>query len=77
MLFLYEWESKHNALAASRSINAAFGTCSVNERTIQRWNAKFETGDESLTNEDRSKLNTVAENEVLRAIVEKKSKLYC
>ena len=32
---------------------------------------KFETGDESLTNEDRGRPETVVNNEVLRAIVEK------
>ena len=31
MLFLYEWKSKHNAAAAARNINAAFGNGSVNE----------------------------------------------
>ena len=42
VLFLYEWKRQHNA---------AFGNGSVNERTIRHWYAKFETGDESLTNE--------------------------
>ena len=37
VLFLYEWKSKHNATAAARNINAAFGNGSVNERTIRRW----------------------------------------
>ena len=52
VLFLHEWKSKHNAAAAAWNINAAFGNGSVNERTIRRWYAKFETVDESLTNED-------------------------
>ena len=50
MLFLWEWKSKHNVAAAAWNINAAFGNGSVNECTIQRWYAKFETGDEGLTN---------------------------
>ena len=40
---------------------------------IWRWYAKFKTGDESLTNEDRSRSETVLDNEVLLAIVEKKT----
>ena len=64
---MHEWKSKHNAAAAARNINAAFGNSSVNERTIWHWYAKFETGDENLTNEDQNR----RENEVLRAIVEK------
>ena len=49
MIFLYEWENKHNAPAAAEYINAAFGNGSVNQRTIRRWYANFETRDESLT----------------------------
>ena len=44
VLFLYEWESQHNEAAAVRNINTAFGNGSVNECTIRRWPAKFETG---------------------------------
>ena len=62
VLFLYEWKSKHYA---------AFGNGSVSERTIWRWYAKFETGDESFTNEDRGRLESVVNNGVLWEIVEK------
>ena len=70
-LFLYEWKSKHNAAAAVRNINAAFGNGSVNKCIIRRWYAKFETGDESVTNEDWSRPETVVENEILRVTFEK------
>ena len=70
VLFLCEWKSKH-AAATARNIRATFGNGSVNEHSIQRWYAKFETGDESLTNEDRDRRRTVVDNKVLRAIVEK------
>ena len=43
----------------------------MNEHTIRRWYAKLETGDESLTNEDQDRPETIVDNEVLRAIVEK------
>ena len=69
VLFLCEWKSKRYTAAAARSINATFENGSVNERTIQSWYAKFETGDESLTNEDLSRPETVEDNDVLRAIV--------
>ena len=44
---------------------------SVNECTIRHWYANFETGYESLTNEDRGRPETVVDNAVLRAIVKK------
>ena len=71
MLFLFEWKSNYNAAAAALNIKTAFGNGFVNEHTIRRWYAKFETGDESLTHEDRGRSETVVDNEVLRAIVEK------
>ena len=61
----------HNPAAAVLNINAAFRNASVNEHTIRRWCAKFETGDESLTNEDWGRPETVVDNEVERKVVEK------
>ncbi|GFY18750.1 hypothetical protein TNCV_2399701 [Trichonephila clavipes] len=51
LLFLYELKNDHIAAVATRSLNAAFGDISVNECTNRRWYAKFESGDEHLTNE--------------------------
>ena len=65
VLFLYEQKSKHNAAAVAGNINAAFGSGSVNERTIRCWYAKFETEDESLINEDWGRPETIVDNEVL------------
>ena len=70
MLFLYEWKSKYNVAAAAQTINVAFRNGSVNERTIRCWYAKFETGDENLTNNNRSRPEIVVDNEVLRIVVE-------
>ena len=64
MLFLYEWKSNQNVTAATRNINAAFGNGSVNERTVPSWYAKFGIGDESLTNKDRGRSETVVGNKV-------------
>ena len=59
-----------NAAAAVRIIDAAFLNGSVNQRTIQRWREKFETGKQSLTMEDWDRPETFVDNEILRAIVE-------
>ena len=77
MLFLYKWKSKHNAAAAAQNINTAFENSSVNEPTIRGLYAKFETVDENLTNKDQDRPDTLVENEVLQAIVEKKIRQYC
>ena len=71
VLFLYECKSKHNSVAAARNIDSAFGNGSINEFTIRCWYAKFETGNMSLTKEDRGRPEAVVDNEVLRSIVEK------
>ncbi|GFU37686.1 hypothetical protein TNCV_2480741 [Trichonephila clavipes] len=57
-------------IVAARTINAAFEDGSVNERAIRYWYAKFESDDESLTNKDRDRAETVVDNEVLQTIVE-------
>ncbi|GFY52613.1 hypothetical protein TNIN_250331 [Trichonephila inaurata madagascariensis] len=66
LLFWYEWKSNHNVTATARNTNAAFGDVSVSERTTSSVIAKFESGDDSLTNKDRGKPDTVVDNEVLR-----------
>ena len=71
VLFLYEWKSKHNAVAAGRNIKASFGSSSVNKCTIRDWYAKFETEDGSFTKKDRGKPEIVVDSEILWAIVEK------
>ena len=71
VLFSYEWKSKYNAAAASRNINVAFGSVSINERDISRWYVKFKIF-ESLTNGDRRRPEIIVDNEVLWANVEKK-----
>ncbi|GFR05661.1 hypothetical protein TNCT_425781 [Trichonephila clavata] len=69
-VLLYEWKSDHNAAAATRNIKAAFEDGLANKRTVSRCYTKFESGDLNLTNENHGRLETVANNEVLRAIVE-------
>ena len=71
IFFLLILSVKFEYIAATRNNNAASGKDSVNERTIPRWNAKFKTGDESLANDYRGRPETVADNEVLLATVDK------
>ena len=70
VLFLYECKSKHNSVSTDRNINGVFRNGSVNERTIRCWYAKFETGDENLTNNNRGRPEIVVDNEVLRTVAE-------
>ncbi|GFY49581.1 HTH_48 domain-containing protein [Trichonephila inaurata madagascariensis] len=69
-LFLYQWKGDHNAATTVWNINTSFGSSSVNEHIILRWYAKFESGDESLSNEERDRPETVVNSEILRKVVE-------
>ncbi|KAE9412079.1 hypothetical protein Angca_003844, partial [Angiostrongylus cantonensis] len=46
VVFLYQWQSGHNAAAGARNVNTAYGDGFVNELTIRHWYTKFECGDE-------------------------------
>ncbi|GFU65929.1 histone-lysine N-methyltransferase SETMAR [Trichonephila clavipes] len=70
VLFLYEWKRDHNSTTSTRNISATFGYGSVNKRALRRWYAKFESGEKSLTNENRGRPETVVNNEVLCAIID-------
>ncbi|GFR30364.1 tyrosine 3-monooxygenase [Trichonephila clavata] len=70
VLLFYEGKIDHNTAAAARNINASSGDGSINKRTIRLWYTKLESGGESLTNEDRGRLETFVDNEVLRETVE-------
>ena len=48
-----------------------FGNGSENERTIQRWYAKFKTGDGRLINKDQRRPEAVVDNEILQPMFEK------
>lgn len=69
-IFLYEFKLNQSAAETARKINQAFGNDSVNERTVQRWFAKFRSGDFSLENEPRSGRPTVIQDADLRTLVE-------
>lgn len=70
LIFLYEWKLQHNASEAARNINSAFGQHSTNDRTIRRWYAKFESGDETRMITDRGRPEVAIDNEELRTNIE-------
>lgn len=70
VLYLYEWKSGHNAAAAARNINAAFGEDFAKERTIRHWFERFRSGDESLEDEDRGRPPSLLNDDQLKAMVE-------
>lgn len=69
-IFLYEFKLGRNATQAAHNINEAFGEDTANERTVQRWFAKFRSGDMSLENEERGRPETVIDNDHLKALIE-------
>ncbi|KOC60779.1 Histone-lysine N-methyltransferase SETMAR, partial [Habropoda laboriosa] len=60
----------HNAAAAARNINAAFGNDTVDERTVRRWSQKFEAGDESLVIEARGRPEPSINDDQLQISIE-------
>jgi [histone H3]-lysine36 N-dimethyltransferase SETMAR len=70
VIFLYELKLGHNAAEATRNINHAFGEDTANERTTQRWFAKFRSGDMSLENEPRGRPEAAIDDEQLNTLIE-------
>ncbi|KAF2354804.1 hypothetical protein FHG87_014443 [Trinorchestia longiramus] len=67
---LHEFKLGHNASEASPNINRAWGEESTRDRTVRRWFGKFQSGDESLKDEEgRGRLGSL-ENEQLHEVVE-------
>ena len=67
---LYEFKLGNKAAAASRNINRAWGPVTTNERTAQRWFARFRLGDTSLEEEDGRGAPSLVDNDRLKALVE-------
>ena len=70
VIILYEFKLGHNAAVATRNINEAFGDGTANERTTQRWFAKFRYGDMSLENEPRGRPEAAVDDDKLKALIE-------
>ena len=68
--FLYEFKLNQSAAETARKINQAFGSDSVNERTVQLWFATFRSGHFSLEGEPQSGRPKVIQDEDLRTLVE-------
>ncbi|GFW57137.1 histone-lysine N-methyltransferase SETMAR [Trichonephila clavipes] len=67
---LYEFQKGSNASVACKNLCAVFGKDIVNVRTFQRWLTKFQAGDLSLQERDRSGRPSKIDNDVLRSMLE-------
>ena len=67
---MMSFKLNQSAAETAQKIKQAFSNYSVNERTVQRWFAKFRSGDFSLEDEHRSGRPRVIEDEDLRTLVE-------
>lgn len=71
---LYEFKLGHTATQACRNITEAWGEGIVNDRGVQRWFARFRSGDMSLDDQPRSGRPSVINNEVLKELIEADSR---
>ncbi|VDO84279.1 unnamed protein product [Heligmosomoides polygyrus] len=70
VLYLHEWRSGHNAAAAARNINAAFGEAFAKERTIRHWFEGLRFGGKSVEDENRGRPPSLLNDDQLKAMVE-------
>ena len=69
-IFLYEYRLGTKAAETTRKIQDAFGEEAVNVRTVQRWFARFRSGDESFEDDHAGGHPPALENEHLKTVVE-------
>ena len=67
---LYDYKSNLTAAESCWRINAAFGECTIAERTCQKWFAKFKEGDFDLDDEPRSGRPSEVDDDRLRQLIE-------
>ncbi|KAF6313060.1 hypothetical protein mRhiFer1_008585 [Rhinolophus ferrumequinum] len=70
VIFLLEFKRGRKAAEITRNINNAFGAGTANERTVQWWFKKFDKGEKSLEDEERSGRPSEVDNNQMRAIIE-------
>jgi [histone H3]-lysine36 N-dimethyltransferase SETMAR len=70
LILLYEFKLGNKAAEAARNINRAWGPLTTNERTAQRWFARFRSGDTSLEEEEGRGRSPSIDDDHLKALVE-------
>ena len=70
LILLYEFKLDNKAAAAARNINRAWGPLTTNERTAQRWFARFRSGDTSLEEKEGRGRPSSVDNDRLKELVE-------
>ncbi|GAU91265.1 hypothetical protein RvY_03555 [Ramazzottius varieornatus] len=69
-IFEYEFRRGTNAAQTARNINNVFGEDATNERTVERWYARFRSGDFSLEDHPHGRPKLKANTDELRKLVE-------
>ena len=69
-IFLYEYRLGTKAAETTRKIQDAFGEEAVNVRTVQRWFARFRSGDESFEDDHAGGHPPALDNGQLKTVVE-------
>ncbi|GAV09580.1 hypothetical protein RvY_19088 [Ramazzottius varieornatus] len=69
-IFEYEFRRGTNAAQTARNINNVFGEDATNERTVERWYARFRSGDFSLEDHPHGRPKLKVNNDELRKLVE-------
>ena len=71
---LYHFHEGTNALQATKAIRSVYGEDALNERTCQKWFARFTAGDFDLNDRDRSGRPLEANDDVLEGLLEEDPK---
>ncbi|GAU97186.1 hypothetical protein RvY_08528 [Ramazzottius varieornatus] len=69
-IFEYEFRRGTKAARTARNINNVFGEDATNERTVERWYARFRSGDFSLEDHPHGRPKLKVNNDELRKLVE-------
>ena len=69
-IFLFEFKLGLKAADAARNINKAFGKSTANERLVQRWFARFRSGNESLEDEEHGSRPSELDDDELKKLIE-------
>lgn len=69
-IFLYKFKRGRKAAETARNVNEAFGQGTASERGVQRWFARFRSGDESLEDEEHGSRPSHVDEDQLMTLIE-------